>query len=138
MQIPEPPLKSTESDSQFSCCCSVAKSCLILCNPRDCKPTRLLCAWDFPGKNTGVRCHFLLQGIFLTQGSNLGLLHSGGSPALQADSLSTEPPGKPMYLCVCVYVCVCVCVCVCTCMCLCVMWQSNLLEQLSSACLHLT
>ena len=51
----------------------------------------LLCPWDFPGKNTGVRCHFLLQGIFLTQGSNLGLLHSGGSPALQADSLSTEP-----------------------------------------------
>ena len=33
---------------------------------------------------------------------------------------------------------VCVCVCVCTHMCLCVMWQSNLLEQLSSACLHLT
>ena len=32
-------------------------------------------AWDFPGKNTGVRCHFLLQGIFLTQGSNPGLLH---------------------------------------------------------------
>ena len=31
--------------------------------------------WDFPGKNTGVGCHFLLQGIFLTQGSNPGLLH---------------------------------------------------------------
>ena len=30
---------------------------------------------DSPGKNTGVGCHFLLQGIFLTQGSNLGLLH---------------------------------------------------------------
>ena len=29
----------------------------------------------FPGKNTGVGCHFLLQGIYLTQGSNLGLLH---------------------------------------------------------------
>ena len=37
--------------------------------------TRLLCPWDFPGKNTGVGCHFLLQGIFLTQGSNLCLLH---------------------------------------------------------------
>ena len=35
---------------------------------------RLLCPWDSPGKNTGVG-HFLLQGIFLTQGSNLGLLH---------------------------------------------------------------
>ena len=29
--------------------------------------------WDSPGKNTGVGCHFLLQGIFLTQGLNLGL-----------------------------------------------------------------
>ena len=37
--------------------------------------TKLLCPWDFPGKNTGVGCHFLLQGIFLTQGSNPGLLH---------------------------------------------------------------
>ena len=32
--------------------------------------TRLLCPWDPPGKNTGVGCHFLLQGIFLTQGSH--------------------------------------------------------------------
>ena len=38
-------------------------------------PTRLLCPWDSPGKNTGVGCHFLLQGIFPTQGSNLGLPH---------------------------------------------------------------
>ena len=36
--------------------------------------TRLLCPWDFPGKNTSVGCHFLLQGIFLTQGSNLRFL----------------------------------------------------------------
>ena len=36
--------------------------------------TRLLCPWDFPGKNTGIGCHFLLQGIFPTQGSNLHLL----------------------------------------------------------------
>ena len=35
--------------------------------------TRLLCPWDFLGKSTGVGCHFLLQGIFLTQGSNPGL-----------------------------------------------------------------
>ena len=39
------------------------------------QPTRLLCPWNFPGKNTGVGCHFLLWGIFLTQGSNLCLLH---------------------------------------------------------------
>ena len=38
------------------------------------KPTRLLCPWDSPEKNTGVGCHVLLQGIFPTQGSNLCLL----------------------------------------------------------------
>ena len=35
----------------------------------------LLCPWDFPRKSTGLDCHLLLQRIFLTQGSNLGLLH---------------------------------------------------------------
>ena len=39
------------------------------------QPARLLCPQDFPGKNTGVDCHSLLQRIFPTQGSNLGLLH---------------------------------------------------------------
>ena len=39
------------------------------------KPTRLPCPWDSPGKNTGVGCHVLLQGIFPTQGSNPGLSH---------------------------------------------------------------
>ena len=38
-------------------------------------PARLLCSRDFSSKNTGVVCHFLLQGFFLTQGSNLYLLH---------------------------------------------------------------
>ena len=38
------------------------------------QPARLLCPQDSPGKKTGVGCHFLLQGIFPTQGSNLGLL----------------------------------------------------------------
>ena len=37
--------------------------------------TRLLCPWDFPGQNTGVGCHSLLQGIFPAQGLNPGLLH---------------------------------------------------------------
>ena len=37
-------------------------------------PARLLCPWDFPGNNTGVGCHFLLQGIFPTQGLNPHLL----------------------------------------------------------------
>ena len=39
--------------------------------PHGLQPARLLCPWDFPGKNNGVACHFLLQGIFLTQGSSL-------------------------------------------------------------------
>ena len=52
----------------------VAQLCLTL-RPHGLWPTRLLYPWDSPGKNTGVRCHFLLQGIFLTQGSNPGLLH---------------------------------------------------------------
>ena len=37
--------------------------------------TKLLCLWNFQGKSTGVGCHFLLQGIFPTQGSNPGLSH---------------------------------------------------------------
>ena len=41
----------------------------------DCRPTRLLRPWDFPDKNTGVGCHFLLQEIFQTQGLNPCLLH---------------------------------------------------------------
>ena len=48
--------------------------CLTLLQPRGLQPTRLLCPWDSPGKNIGVSCHFLLQGIFLTQGSILSLL----------------------------------------------------------------
>ena len=43
--------------------------------PQRWQPTRLLCPWDCPGKNTGVGCHFLLQRIFRTQGSNSGLPH---------------------------------------------------------------
>ena len=43
--------------------------------PHGLLPARLLCQWDFPGKNTGIDCHFLLQGIFPTQGSNPRLLH---------------------------------------------------------------
>ena len=39
------------------------------------QPARFLCPWNFPGKNTGTGCYFLLQGIFPTQGLNLRLLH---------------------------------------------------------------
>ena len=43
--------------------------------PRGLYLARHLCPWDFSGKNTGVSCHFLLPGIFPTQGSNLCLQH---------------------------------------------------------------
>ena len=39
-------------------------------------PAKLLCPWNSPGKNTGLGCHSLLQGIFLTQGANAGVSHS--------------------------------------------------------------
>ena len=42
--------------------------------PRGLEPARLLCPWNSPGKNTGVGCHCLHQGIVLTQGSHRGLL----------------------------------------------------------------
>ena len=52
----------------------VAQSSPTLCNPVGyVYPTRLLCPWSSPGKNTGVGCHTLFQGIFITQGLNLGL-----------------------------------------------------------------
>ena len=50
--------------------------------------------WDSPRKNTGMGCHSLLQGIFLTQGSNLCLLH------WQMDSLPLSNQGSPMCMCV--------------------------------------
>ena len=53
---------------------SVSRSVVSFATPWTVAP-RLLCPWDFPGKNTGVGCHFLLQGIFPTRGSNPGLLH---------------------------------------------------------------
>ena len=51
--------------------CSVVSDSLW---PHGLQPARLLCPWDSPGRNTGVGCHALLQGIFPTQGLNPGLL----------------------------------------------------------------
>ena len=56
----------------------VAQLCPTLCDPMDCSlpgSEEPLSPWNFPGKSTGVGCHFLLQGIFPTQGSNWGLPH---------------------------------------------------------------
>ena len=53
----------------------VTQSCLTLGDPMNCSPTRLLRPWNSSGRNTGVGCRFLLQGIFAIQGLNLGRLH---------------------------------------------------------------
>ena len=53
----------------------VAQSC-----PKGLQPARLLRALNYPGKNTGIGYHSLLQGIFLTQGSNPDLLHCRWTP----------------------------------------------------------
>ena len=53
----------------------VTQLCLTLCNPMDCSPPGSSVHGDFQGKNTGVDCHALLQGIFRTQESNPGLPH---------------------------------------------------------------
>ena len=69
-------------------CCIVIKSWSTVLWSHGLKPARLLCPYDFPGKNTVVGCHFLLQGVFLTQGSNSCLLH------WQADSLPLSHLGS--------------------------------------------
>ena len=51
---------------------------------------QLFCPWDFPGKSTGMVCHFLLQGTFLTQGTHPDLPH--GRQML----LLSEPPGMSL------------------------------------------
>ena len=63
---------SLKSDTKCKWSCSVMSDSL---RPHGLQPTRLLCPWDFPGKSTGVGCHFLLQGVFPTQGSDPGLPH---------------------------------------------------------------
>ena len=80
---------------QNSKCVLCAQSCPTLCNPMTVPPPGSSVHGIFPGKNIGVGCHFLLQGIFATQGSNLHLLHR---LHWQADSLLLAPPGKPIFL----------------------------------------
>ena len=69
--------------------CFVTHSCPTLCNPMDCSPPGSSVHGDFAGKNTKVGRRAFLQGIFPIQELNPDLLQ------LQADSLLTEPPGKP-------------------------------------------
>ena len=65
------------------CCCLVTKSCLTCSDPMGCNPP----GSSVHGKDTGVGCHFLLQRIFPTQGSN---------PCIAGRFFTTEPLGKPV------------------------------------------
>ena len=70
-------------------------SCLDVSNSlrsHELQPTRLLCSWNFTGKNTGVGCHFLHQGICPTQGSKLCFLQFF---CTAGRFFTSEPLGKP-------------------------------------------
>ena len=62
-------------ETQVFCISCIGRWILYLLSHQGSPDTRLLCPWDFTGKNTGVGCLSLLQGTFLTQGSNPSLLH---------------------------------------------------------------
>ena len=71
-------MKRTEDNLRDPCCCCCCQVISVVSDsvqPHIQQPTRLHCPWNFPGNSTGVDCHFLLQGIFLTQGLNPGLPH---------------------------------------------------------------
>ena len=69
--------------------CLVAQWCLTLCSPVDCSLLDSSVHGDCPGKNTGAGFHALFQGNLPNPGIELR------SPTLRADSLPTEPQGKP-------------------------------------------
>ena len=69
--------------------CLVTQFCLTLCDPVGFSPPGSSVHGDSPDKNTGVGCHALLQGNLPKPGTE------PRSPVLQADSLLSEPPGKP-------------------------------------------
>ena len=71
--------------------CMCVQGCFSLVQPQR---TRLLCLWDSPGKNTGVSCQALPQGIFPTQGSNLPLLCL---PALAGMCFTASATWEPIY-----------------------------------------
>ena len=67
---------SLDFRDEYLCMCVCVCVCVTQSCPSlwDSLPARLFCPWNSPGKNTRVGGHFLLQGIFLTQGSNPGLV----------------------------------------------------------------
>ena len=78
--LPQPQTSaSVDPVPLLSTCCVCVCVCVLVTQSCDSLrphvPARLLCPWNSPGKNTGVGCHSILQGMFPTQGLNPGLLH---------------------------------------------------------------
>ena len=67
----------SQSDQFVECICHIRTKCVlsVWLFGTPWTVASLLCTWNCSGKNTGVGCHFLPQGIFLTQRSNLSFLH---------------------------------------------------------------
>ena len=82
-------VKFSSGEMCLLACCDLASVASCSLRPHGLYPTKLLCPWDSPGKNTGVGCHALLQGIFP------GI--EPAFPKLQADSSPPEPPRKPLF-----------------------------------------
>ena len=75
--------------------CMWAQSCPTLCDPMNCSLPDSFGPWNFPGKNTGVSCHFLLQGNLPDSGIKSSTLESS---ALADGFFPTVPPGKTLEL----------------------------------------
>ena len=67
------------------CCCLVAKMCPVLCESMDGSPPRLLCPWDFPGKNAGVPFSYSRRSARLGDRTHVS--------CLSGRFFTTEPPG---------------------------------------------
>ena len=79
----------TTLNTIFVCVCVLNRSVRSdSLGPRGLQPARLLCPWEFPGKNTGVGCHFLLHGVL----PDPGIKPTSPTPA--GGFFATVPPGK--------------------------------------------
>ena len=74
------------------CCCQVASVVSNSVQPHGLQPTRLLCPWDSPGKNTGVGCHFLLQCMKVESESEVTQ-----SCLTLSDPMDCSPPGSSIH-----------------------------------------
>ena len=88
---------STTWETLIKALFSVAQSCPALCDPLDYSPPRSSVYGHSPSKNTRVCCHVLIQGIFPTQGSNLGI------PQCRKNLYHLSHQGCPIKALICIY-----------------------------------